>query len=384
MRLQQTPKITFKGNIIDSHSHLGEWYNDKNFQPSNLTDFAKDSFEITVNGKKQTDEIECILVSNLSCLLKKQDGKFLKNETDGNKELLEQCKQNPKLKAEIVCQPGVGKAENIDTLLKENEKDIYALKFHPQESNLPANDAAYEPYMKIAQKYKKPCVFHSDRIDTPSSPYKIYELAKKTPNVPVVLYHMSMASGGKLSELPQSELKAKGLEGVDDYVWNHREKWNRDGISVVKESIAKKDANLFLEVSWTKPETIIEAIKEVGADKVLFGTDAPLGEMGNAKDYRGRIVEVKNAIKQNFDNADEIINKVFFENSNKLFFNSKLKMEVNGQEIKPPPSPPKPKGKFLPIISGVIALGGIGAFLFSQKKSKSQNKFSDEFVKNSK
>lgn len=389
--------ISFKGNIIDSHAHLGEWYEGKNYQPKSLNSLAKDTFEVTIDGKKQTDEIDCFLVSNLSCMYEKEQGKFVKDEVTGNKELLEISKSNPKIKVELVCEPRNGNAQNIQVLLQEHDKEVVALKFHPQCSKLDANDIKYEPYMQLAKQYKKPCVFHSDRIDTNASPEKIYELAKKTPDVPVVLYHMSMASGGAVKDLPSEQIKAKNLEmvanttytGSEDYknyVFEYREKWNQDGIDVVKKSIKNKDANLFLEVSWTKPETIVKAIKEVGEDKVLFGTDSPFDE--KKEKYIQYVSDIKTAIKKEFgDKSDNIINKVFFENSNKLFFGGKLKMSVGQvKEVtssitsdKKTQEPPKAKGKLLPIALGVIAILGLGALVFSSKK---KNKYGDKFVKN--
>ena len=58
--------------------------------------------------------------------------------------------------------------------------------------------------MQLAQKYKKPCLFHSEVItDTNgnivrngvSDPDLIYETARKFPQIPVILGHMGL--GGK-------------------------------------------------------------------------------------------------------------------------------------------------------------------------------------------
>jgi predicted TIM-barrel fold metal-dependent hydrolase len=385
MLIKSINTTSFKGTIIDSHAHLGTWKKD-NFQPASLNNIAQDTFEIAINGKTQTDEIECFLISNLSCFDKK-NGQFVQDEITGNKELLEICKNNPKFKAELACEPNHGNAENIENLLKDRGNEVYALKFHPQESNLAADDAKYEKYMQLAQKYKKPCVFHSDRIDTHSSPYKIYELAKKTPNVPVVLYHMSMASGDVVKDLPVDQIQAKGLEQVaatvysggedyKNYVWEYRDRWNQDGIDVVKKAIDNKDANLYLEISWTKPETVVNAIKKVGEDRVLFGTDAPFDDRGKYIQY---VTDVKTAIKQEFgDKADGIINKVFFQNSNNLFFDGKLHMSVGkagkaaSSSIKESTSSSvlKSKGKAFPIALSIVAVVGLGAFLFNKKNKE--------------
>lgn len=386
--INKIDSVSFKAKIIDSHAHIGKFQGGQNTSAEQLNELAKDTFEVSVNGVKQTDEIEYFLVSNLECMYEHEKGKFLKDEITGNKELLEKCEQNPKLKAELVCEPKNGNAKNIDQLLQEYNDKVFALKFHPQCSSLDANHPSYEPYMQIAKKHNKPCVFHSDRIDTFASPLKIYELAKKTPEVPVVLYHMSMASGvdkiATISHLSQEELNEKGLNEVgkiNGFQWQNRERWNQDGIDVVKESLAKKDANLYLETSWTKPETVVKAIKEVGEDRVLFGTDAPLGDTVKKESYAKTVSEVKTAIKKEFgEKADGIINKVFFENAQKVFIKGRGQISENNKNSvsKPEQTSPKSKNKYLPfIIAGGAVLAGIIGFLI-YKSQKNKNISSDK------
>lgn len=321
----KTHKISFKAAIIDSHGHTGYLPKDNNnCIPEKILNVVSDSFETTVNGKTEKNWIESVLTSNLDSLSKKPDGSFIKSEFDGNMNLIEICRTHPQLKAAAVCEPSKGNWQSIEELLKNFGDEIYAFKFHPIDSSLDANHPNYEPYMKLAQKYGKPCVFHSDTLGSFACPRKIYELAKKTPDVPIVLYHISMAPSGMIIDRPGDEQRAKGVEGWRDSVWNHRERWNRDGINVVKEAVEKKDANLFLEVSWTKPETVAEAIRTVGADRVLFGTDIPLDptKAGNREWYRENIRLIQQAIRDDkrILNADEAIKKVFYENSKNLFF----------------------------------------------------------------
>ncbi|MEK7728249.1 MAG: amidohydrolase family protein, partial [candidate division KSB1 bacterium] len=75
-------------------------------------------------------------------------------------------------------------------------------------------------------------------------PEKIYAAAKRHPSVPIVLYHM-------------------GFLGP-----------HNDAIATVKESLLKKDAQLYLETSQADPQAVLLAIKTLGAERVLFGTDA--------------------------------------------------------------------------------------------------------------
>lgn len=293
-------KIAFEGRIIDSHTHVGDFYDgiwkkQVKFTPENLNNQAQ-----MFNG----DTVEKMLVSNLSCMSSpsgQPGAKPFLNEKEGNLAILNASKQDGRLVPLAVCQPGKGSAETIEKLIKEN-KEFKGLKFHPELLGLEANDKLYEPYMKVAQENKLPCLFHS--APGKSDPKLIYQLAQKYPEVPVVLGHMNLATGNLSAE--------------------QKIKINAEAIDIVKESIKNKNANLFLEVSWAHPSAIIKAIQEVGPERVLFGTDAPFEDF-NAKlqksiSYPERIESVKNAIKENFGKkSEDIIDKVFFNNSNKLF-----------------------------------------------------------------
>jgi len=203
-----------------------------------------------------------------------------------------------------------------------------------------------------------------------ADPRRIYNLAKRTPNVPVVLYHMSLAPAKKVSDLTEDEINQRGIGNArDKWIWDVREKWNQDGIDAVKESLTKKDANLYLETSWTKPETVVKAIKEVGADRVLFGTDAPIGDFGEfatKEKYYEYVDSIQNAIRTEFkEKADGIIEKVFYQNAEGLF-----KQQTFPPVITETVSRTKP-GKILGIAAGIV---GAGVGLFALNKHAQANK----------
>lgn len=285
-----------KHKIIDAHAHLGNFYDglwnrEDSYTPEQL-----------INITQSSDyNVEKVLVSNLSCistLNNEKDAAPRMNETDGNNELLEFCKYNNKLIPTAVCQPGFGNAKNIDNLLNKHN-EFKALKFHPEALNLDANDEKYEDYLKVAQKHSLPCVFHS--APGKSDPTLIYNLAKKFSKVPVILYHMNLPAG-----IQEHDLKLT---------------YHRNAIQIVKSALDKKDANLYLETSWAEPEAIVEAISEIGADRIMFGSDAPIDKLCNQEAYAQEIEKIKKAISEKFgDKAEEIINKIFYQNSKNLFF----------------------------------------------------------------
>ena len=202
--------------------------------------------------------------------------------------------------------------------------------------------------MQLAAEKKFPCLFHSDGNNF-SNAKKIYDLAKRHKNVPVILGH----------------------SGCDDF----------DGaLNVMIESVRKKDAKLYCDISWlnwenglpdgshSKVKTLIEKMKSINAlDRILFGTDAPLGCFGESlatdkfgttlsekQAYEKTVSGLKTMIKNNFaSESDEIIDKIFYQNAQELFFDKKWAQAV---EIKPV-APPK---FHLPKATKAIALIGLG------------------------
>lgn len=302
--------FTFKGKIIDAHVHCGQWNYDK-FPCEDVIKFFSKKFN---NGK---DYVDKVIISNLDCIKNGKDNRPLKDEIKGNLLLLKAAIKNKKFIPFVVCQPGHGSAENIELLLKQYPDIIKGLKFHPACLGLAANDVRYVQYMQIAEKYNKPCLFHSEvQADKTgniirngvSDPDFIYETARQFPNVPVILGHM-------------------GLGG---------DKAHKVGINTLLKSIENNDAKLYADLAWVdwdnpaKPN-IVDVIDQLQhtskgdmTERLLFGTDAPLGVFGEKAikqqgAYDANIKNIKNAIKENFgDDANKIISRIFYRNSKKL------------------------------------------------------------------
>ncbi|MBR5554440.1 amidohydrolase family protein [bacterium] len=320
--------VSFKGVIIDSHIHYGHFKRVDNpnelamYDGNHLDSFVKAPLNVSVSGVQQQDNVEKVIVSNLDCLIR--DG--MKNEIDGNKEMLDFCAQNPKYHPLAVCQPSKtgGNSANINKLLKENPDKFVGLKFHPRDFNLQADNKAYRTYLRLAERYKLPCVFHSDVNlnddgsvkDVISSPKSIYNAAKEFPDVPVVMAHM----------------------GAGKAPISHDE-----AIEVLETSLKNKDAKLYVDLSWVdwgddglakaEQPSVVKLIKMLqendATDRVLFGTDAPLGCYGEKlagglspkQAYERTVGTLKTVIKENFSkDADDLIEKIFYKNADDLFF----------------------------------------------------------------
>lgn len=112
------------------------------------------------------------------------------------------------------------------------------------------------PMMEKAEDYGALVVIHSDHSPK-NHPYLIGDIANSFPRVNTVIYHMG--SGViLLSEL-------------------------------VSIKIGEKNPNIYLETSYSHPNAIKKAVETLGADRVMFGSDASNGGYGlhydNPADY---------------------------------------------------------------------------------------------------
>lgn len=182
-----------------------------------------------------------------------------------------------------------------------NKNKFYGLKFHPSLTKFPIknNENAYLKYFELAEKKKIPCLFHC-ASDGYSNPKDIIELAKKYPKLPVVLYH--------------TDLTGDKYEAIDK----------------ISDVIDKKEANLFIDLSWIFDNNLLKyAINKLGEDKIMFGTDTPIAEMGKHQNYKDYIENITAVINEYFkengqqDKIPVATNKIFFDNANKLFMKNK-------------------------------------------------------------
>lgn len=357
----------FGQNIIDVHAHSGvqtSHWNSKPFASENLDEFIKSPLYVNVNGVTQNDKIKKVIVSDIDGLtwshkqqteveqsgrskydLKPEEIIFEKDEISANLDMVEKHKNNSVYQVLGVCQPSKtgGEADNIRELIADNPRTFVGLKFHPQSLMLRADSELYDDYLNLASKKKLPVLFHSqvsidydlhrpNEILNWSDPEYIYNLAKRHPDVPVILGHTG--AGGRIA--------------------------HKKAINILMKSIENNDAKLYAEISWMdfvngeesiRPDSIIELITKLQKynrlDRIMFGSDAPLGCYGERlitqsdgsiipakKSYENTIGRIKSAIKNNFgEDANDIINKIFYENADELFFKKKWAKKSKQQPI---------------------------------------------------
>ena len=224
--------------IIDIHAHIGT-FRGYDLSVDNLLD----------NMKRYG--VALALVSNIDGADLSSITKNL-NEKDANNETERVVRLYPQLLRGLAwTRPMDGSPQKVEPFFKESLSNgagpvFVGMKFHPNMNQFPADDPAVDGYLALCEKYGIPAVFHCGDVDSFSSPQRIYNVAKRHPGVPVILYHM-------------------GIFGPHQYA-----------IEVVSRSMLKKDANLYVEISQVDPDSVLQAIRELGSERVLFGTDADL------------------------------------------------------------------------------------------------------------
>ncbi len=174
-----------------------------------------------------------------------------------------------------------GSPANIEPFLRDH--GFVGVKLHPEMNQFAADDTLVDGYLELCAKYEVPAVFHCGAVGSNSGPEKIYTAAKRHPTVAVIFYHM-------------------GFTGA-----------YQQAISVVKESIVAKDANLYLGTAQADPHFVLAAVKELGADRVLFGTDATYYGQNHYEEY----TDFVKLLHENLSESD--FAKVMHGNAIKLF-----------------------------------------------------------------
>lgn len=270
--------------IIDMHTHIGSWKpKNKYFEVQNLLSSFQ-NVNVEAFCVSNLDIIDCCGADNMPVL----------DEIKGNEKLLDVFQDNPKARLLLVYESQYGNAFNIEFLLEKYPDKFCGLKLHPECHKTPANSPLYDPYLTVAEKYNLPCLFHSGDVKSPySSPKLIYELAKRHPSVSVVLGHLS--TGG---------MSAK-----------------KTALKIINASINTNNSKVFADISWCDIPSILNSINKLSPcyDRLMFGSDAPLGIYSDSEKYLQFVTNIKNVIELEFSDKEDILEKIFFKNAQKLF-----------------------------------------------------------------
>lgn len=256
-------------NIIDVHAHIG------NFRGFDLN-------LATLLDNMQRYGIKKALISNIDAA----ETPFTANldELRANQATLKVVQQYPeRFRGLLWARPFDGDPATLEKFLKDSQNWFVGVKFHPEFNHYDADDPKVDAYLALCEKYKVPAVFHCGRTGSHSSAQRIYSIAARHPSVPVVLYHMV-------------------------FFGPHEE-----AIRIVKESLARKDANLYVETAQVEPSSALQAVRELGSEHVLFGTDATY----YGKEHYARYEPMIRLLRKELSDSD--FQNVFHRNAERLF-----------------------------------------------------------------
>lgn len=251
--------------IIDSHVHVG----------GEAVGFHMTGEKVLTSMEKYGVDIS--LVSNADAGEFDHQLKLLPRELQVGQEIaflktISFARENPgKIYVLPWCKPATEKVTpGLERLISENRDVVVGLKIHPYHSNTPFDDEKVEPYMLLAKKYSLPVVVHTGNSYN-DSPERVYNVAKRHPDMKFVMAHMGLGSDNTL---------AIKLMGMAD--------------------------NLYADTTWVPVETTLEVIRLYGSGRVMFGSDNPIDGVdtyycnreGEPSLYRQYFGELKEKISQ--------------------------------------------------------------------------------------
>jgi len=245
---------------MDSHAHIG-FYNGKNYTGRDLLEAMDDA------------GVSSALVSNLDALTgpqKKANEKTQREVKKRKGRMFGLAWVNPKENDEVF--------EDARNCLRDSAT-FRGLKFLPSDNAYAFDDTSIDIYMELAGMYDVPVVVHTTD-DEYSSPRQVCAVARRHPETNIVMYHTCLGD--------------ESCEGKHEAI-----------------SYASRLPNLYVETSWLEAPFIAEAVRRAGADKVVFGSDAPFEGRHHYKNPLQRL----SAASLN----ERDLRKVVYGNSRKLF-----------------------------------------------------------------
>ncbi|OHD55616.1 MAG: hypothetical protein A2Y33_13350 [Spirochaetes bacterium GWF1_51_8] len=182
------------------------------------------------------------------------------------------------LYGQLWIQPKLGGySADLERAVAENRSAIVGLKVHPYHSGLILTDPAYTPYFAMAERLKLPVAVHT-ASDIYSPARAVYERALEFPDAVFIMVHMGL---------------------------------NTDHGEAVR--LIGKLPNLYGDTTWVDTPSVVSAVKRLGSDKILFGTDAPISGPDNYEKYGEMLAALKSELS-----AGEY-DDVLWRNASRLF-----------------------------------------------------------------
>lgn len=162
---------------------------------------------------------------------------------EGFEEALQMIRRDyeDRLRLMLWINPAVaGDAETAERMIGSHRKQIACMKLHPQTAQIPLNNQLYEPYLRLCEVYGLTLAVHTEP-GCYSSMDNLAAMAIRHPKINFVAVHM--------------ELHGNRSHAID---------------------LLAKHPNLFGDTTFVPASDVRTAIDRCGADKIVFGSDAPI------------------------------------------------------------------------------------------------------------
>lgn len=213
--------------IIDAHVHIGE--TEKNDYSYTLDTYFKYMNENKIN--------KTIVIPSMS--------KYESASESNNKLIIDFNKFSKKdfFYLFLLIHP-----EDQKTLEQIKEEKIYGVKYHPSITRYTIDNISLRPFLKYCEEKKLPVLVHCGRNEVSHIKYLI-NVAKNYPKINFIGAHL----GGNATDLIQEALELLSKEKI---------------------------YNIYLDTSAGKmPKLIEKAVKVLGEDKIIFGSDEPYADL---------------------------------------------------------------------------------------------------------
>jgi predicted TIM-barrel fold metal-dependent hydrolase len=224
--------------VIDAHGHIGHW----------------ETGEITPEYVIQLmDEagISLSIISNLEGV-----GRAT-NQSQPNERTLQVVRKYPRrFRGLVWINPWGGEISLRNTReCLQAGSEFVGMKFHPYHNAFHFNSPEVRPFVHLALEFDVPLAVHT-AYDEYSHPHEVIELASQNEytKAKFILYHAGLGP----PDLHASQ--------------------------VVFEQVARH-ANLYVDNSWFNKERLALALKIIPLERILFGTDVPLGGRDHYHEY---------------------------------------------------------------------------------------------------
>lgn len=221
---------------IDVHGHYGVYDAGK---PDLINDLMTGDGAVVAQRARQSN-IRLTIVSPLKALLPRGRG----DAVAGNLEAAKVVAETPGLLQYVVIDPRVPETYRQAEEMLQSPKCV-GIKIHPEEHVYPINDFG-EAIFEFAARHRAVVLSHSSERNSLAG--DLVDWANRFPEMKLILAHIGCGWDGDLTHQVRGVLKSR-------------------------------HGNVFADTSSARsitPGLIEWTVKQIGVDKVLFGTDTPL------------------------------------------------------------------------------------------------------------